>query len=104
MSDELAPPPEELESERFQLPQQVEAALEQPMTVLAVVWLVLVVVEFTIAPQKVAYLRHNWLTAMSLRTAGTSRSARPAGRARGTARARSELGQLRYAHARPRDG
>lgn len=89
----MAPPPEELESQRFQLLQQIEGALERPMTALAFVWLVLVVVEFTaglspfldainitiwvlfvlhflleftIAPRKVAYLRHNWLTAVSL--------------------------------------
>lgn len=93
MSDELPAPPEELERQRFQLLQQVEAALERPMTVLAFVWLVLIVIEFTsglsplldavnigiwvlfvlhfmlefvIAPQKLSYLRHNWLTAVSL--------------------------------------
>jgi voltage-gated potassium channel len=86
-------PAEELESQRFQLLQQIESALERPMTVLAFVWLVLVVIEFTaglspfldtlnitiwvlfvlhflleftIAPRKAAYLRHNWLTAVSL--------------------------------------
>ena len=86
-------PPEALESERFQLLRQIEEALERPMTILAFVWLVLVVVEFTaglspfldalnlaiwalfavhfllefvIAPRKGRYLRHNWLTAVSL--------------------------------------
>ena len=83
----------QLAGERVELLQQVEALLERPMTVLAVVWLALVVVEltaglspvlealnytiwglfvlhfaveFAIAPGKRAYLRHNWLTALSL--------------------------------------
>ncbi len=86
-------PREALASERFQLLRQIEEALERPMTLLAFVWLVLIVVELTaglspvletlnlaiwalfvlhfllefiIAPRKGAYLRHNWLTAISL--------------------------------------
>ena len=93
MSEDPASPPAELESQRFESLQQIEAALERPMTILAFVWLVLVVVEFTvglspfldalniaiwvvfvlhfalefiIAPRKLAYLRRNWLTAVSL--------------------------------------
>lgn len=93
MPEEHTPPPEALDIERFQLLRQIEEALERPMTVLAFVWLVLVVLEFTaglspfldtinlaiwglfalhfvlefvIAPRKRAYLRHNWLTAVSL--------------------------------------
>lgn len=93
MSDENTSRSEELERERFQLLRQIEEMLERPMTVLAFAWLVLVVVEFTaglspfldainigiwvlfalhfvlefiIAPRKGAYLRHNWLTAISL--------------------------------------
>ena len=48
MSDHPASPPAEHRSQRFELLQQVEPALERPMTVLAFVWLVLVVVEFTV--------------------------------------------------------
>lgn len=86
-------PREELANERFQLLRQIGEALERPMTLLAFVWLVLIVVELTaglspvletlsvaiwalfvlhfllefiIAPRKGAYLRHNWLTAVSL--------------------------------------
>jgi voltage-gated potassium channel len=84
---------EGLEDQRIELLEQVSAALERPMTVLAFVWLVLVVVdltmglspllnalnytiwglfvvqfvvEFLVAPRKGAYLRRNWLTAVSL--------------------------------------
>ena len=83
----------ELDSERFELLHRLSSALEWPMTVLALVWLVLVVVELTrglspfldalnyaiwglfvvqfalellIAPHKGLYLRRNWLTAVSL--------------------------------------
>ncbi len=86
-------PVEALTNERFQLLRQVGEWLERPMTLLAFVWLVLTVIEltmglspvletlnlgiwtlfvlhfvleFTIAPQKGGYLRHNWLTAISL--------------------------------------
>ncbi|MDF1501347.1 potassium channel family protein [Roseisolibacter sp. H3M3-2] len=84
---------ERLEVERHALLEQVAAFLEQPMAVLGVVWLVLVVVELTVglspfltavnyaiwalfvlqfvlefalAPRKLAYLRRNWLSAVSL--------------------------------------
>lgn len=82
-----------LEGERVQLLNQVSAAMERPMNLLAFVWLVLVVLElttglspllnainlaiwglfilhfvleFAIAPRKVTYLRRNWFTALSL--------------------------------------
>jgi len=82
-----------LDRERTKLALRVSKALEKPMTVLGFLWLILLVVdltrglslflsrvnyviwglfvlqfllEFTVAPQKVAYLRHNWLTALSL--------------------------------------
>ena len=82
-----------LHSQREELLEHVQALLEKPMTVLAFVWLALVVVGFThglsprlslaskvlwglfvldfllefwIAPHKSRYLRHNWLTALAL--------------------------------------
>lgn len=82
-----------LDGERYELLERIGRALEGPMTVLGFVWLVLVVVELTrglspllealnyliwglfilqfvvelvIAPRKGAYLRRNWLTALSL--------------------------------------
>lgn len=82
-----------LADERAQLLQRLEDWLEGPMVVLAFVWLALLVVEliqgtspifetvglviwgifivnfaleFTLAPHKPAYLRTNWLTALSL--------------------------------------
>lgn len=93
MSDDSRRHTEALDGERLQLLQQIEEGLERPMTVLAFAWLVLVVVdlsvglspfldklniaiwvlfalhfllEFTIAPKKIDYLRHNWLTVVSL--------------------------------------
>ena len=48
MSEDPASPPAELDSQRFELQQQVEPALERPMTVLAFVWFVLVVIRFTV--------------------------------------------------------
>lgn len=84
---------EALTHERLQLLQRLEAWLETPMLVLAFVWLALLVLEliwgasalfetvglgiwgifilnflleFTLAPRKVAYLKSNWLTALSL--------------------------------------
>lgn len=90
-------PPDEdpaaLERERGELLERLARALSLPMTVLGLVWLVLIVVEFTnglspllaslsttiwvlfvlhflvefaVAPRKAAYLRRNWLTAVSL--------------------------------------
>ena len=82
-----------LADERTQLLERLEAWLEAPMVVLAFVWLALLVaeliqgtsplfetvgfviwgifivnfaLEFTLAPHKMAYLRTNWLTALSL--------------------------------------
>lgn len=92
------PPPDPAEqralrAERYALLRQVEHALDGPMVVLGLVWLVLLVVElvwalspfltglvtvvwivfilnfaleFGLAPSKRAYLRRNWLTAVSL--------------------------------------
>lgn len=84
---------EALTHERVQLVQRLEDWLETPMLVLAFVWLALLVLEliwgasalfetvglgiwgifilnflleFTLAPRKVAYLKSNWLTALSL--------------------------------------
>lgn len=84
---------QQLEDERQTLLQRVEAWLETPMLVLAFVWLALLiveliwgesplfetigtaiwvifildfVVEFTLAPRKLDYLKNNWLTAISL--------------------------------------
>jgi voltage-gated potassium channel len=92
--DEAALPVEEaLKKERYELLQRLEDSLETPMLVLAFVWLALLVVEliwgesllfeiigtiiwvifilyfaveFVLAPYKVAYLKHNWLAAISL--------------------------------------
>jgi voltage-gated potassium channel len=82
-----------LESERSQVLRQLEDWLETPMLVLGFTWLALLVIElvwglspllqaastaiwiifivdfaakFTLAPRKLVYLRHNWLTAISL--------------------------------------
>jgi voltage-gated potassium channel len=82
-----------LERERFRLAIRISKALATPMTVLGFLWLVLLVldltrglspllsrlsyliwglfvlqflIEFVIAPRKVTYLLHNWLTAVAL--------------------------------------
>ena len=82
-----------LEHERLELLERIERWLETPMLVLGLVWLGLLVLEFTrglgpvlttlgtaiwvafvldfglrftLAPAKLAYLRRNWLTAVSL--------------------------------------
>ena len=84
---------EELRRERWQLLEQIDAALDKPMLALAMVWLALLILDFTrglspllqgisdmiwalfvldfligivIAPHRRAYLRRNWLTALSL--------------------------------------
>ena len=91
--DEAAPVEEALKKARYELLQRLEDSLETPMLVLAFVWLALLVVEliwgesqlfeiigaiiwvifivnfaveFVLAPYKVAYLKHNWLAAISL--------------------------------------
>jgi voltage-gated potassium channel len=91
--DETAPIDEALKNERYELLRRLEDSLETPMLALAFVWLALLVVEliwgesrlfetigtiiwvifildfameFALAPHKAAYLKHNWLTAMSL--------------------------------------
>lgn len=85
--------PNDLERERTELLDRVASALEGPMTVLGFVWLALLVAEltrglgpfltaagtviwavfivdfglrFVVAPRKGAFLRQNWLTAVSL--------------------------------------
>ena len=87
------PDKDELDRERYELLQRLEDWLETPMLILAFVWLALLigeliwgeslafeiigsiiwiifilnfVVEFILAPHKAAYLRNNWLTAISL--------------------------------------
>ncbi|RJP47854.1 MAG: ion transporter [Anaerolineaceae bacterium] len=89
----LAPGKEALERERYELLQRLEEWLETPMLILAFVWLALLVVEltwgissafeiigmiiwaifildftveFALAPRKIAYLKRNWLLAISL--------------------------------------
>lgn len=84
---------ESLETARYELLRRIEDGLETPMLILAFVWLALLVVELTLgesrlfetlgtliwgvfildfavefllAPHKAAYLRRNWLTALSL--------------------------------------
>ena len=91
--DEEASVKEALRKERYELLKRVEDSLEIPMLVLAFVWLALLVVEliwgesllfevigtviwiifilnfaveFVLAPQKVDYLKKNWLVAISL--------------------------------------
>lgn len=91
--DVTAPVKEALEKERYKLLQRLEDSLETPMLVLAFVWLALLIVEFiwgesqlfeiigtiiwvifildfavefVLAPHKVAYLKNNWLVAISL--------------------------------------
>lgn len=82
-----------LDTQRHEILQQLEDWLDAPMLVLSFVWLVLLVIElignltplmeaigtfiwilfilnftleFTIAPRKLAYLKNNWLTVVSL--------------------------------------
>lgn len=82
-----------IHSERLEILRRLEDWLEMPMVVLSFVWLVLFILEmvgslspflattgtviwiifildfalkFLLAPEKIAYLKHNWLTAISL--------------------------------------
>lgn len=91
--DAKAPGKVALEIERYELLQRLEEWLETPMVILAFVWLALLVVEltrgisaafeiigmtiwaifilhfaleFALAPRKIAYLKKNWLLAISL--------------------------------------
>lgn len=91
--DAQAPGKEALARERYELLQRLEDWLDTPMLILAFVWLALLVVEliwgeipafeiivtiiwvaficdfaleFVLAPHKVAYLKSNWLTAISV--------------------------------------
>ncbi len=91
--DKQKPENEALDRERYELLQRLEDWLEMPMLILAFVWLALLigeliwgeslafeiigtiiwvifildfVVEFILAPRKAAYIKNNWLTAISL--------------------------------------
>jgi voltage-gated potassium channel len=91
--DAKPPGKEALQRERYELLQRLEDWLDMPMLILAFVWLALLVVEliwgeipafmvivtiiwvififdfaleFVLAPLKVAYLKSNWLTAISV--------------------------------------
>lgn len=93
MSDQKHETTRQLKDERWSLLEQVNALTEKPFIVLAFVWLALLIIdftrglgpllqnasyviwalfaldfliEFTIAPHKLKYLRRNWLTAISL--------------------------------------
>ena len=93
MSDLNTSKEQALETERYELLQQLEDWLETPMLVLGFAWLVLLLIEliwglsplsetigmviwivfiadfaikFTLAPKKVTYLKSNWLTAIAL--------------------------------------
>lgn len=96
---DVEPPPqpspskEEVDRERNEVLEQLEAWLETPLLILGFAWLILLVVEliwglnsflqalvtaiwivfvidfvvrFVLAPQKLAYVKRNWLTAISL--------------------------------------
>lgn len=83
----------DLDAERYQLLRQIEDRLETPLLVLGLAWLILLIIEFTrgatpvldiltniiwivfiidfvikmiLAPDKIAYLKNNWLTVISL--------------------------------------
>ncbi|WP_034385966.1 potassium channel family protein [Deinococcus sp. YIM 77859] len=89
----LPPDPERLRRERMELLRHLDRLTDLPMTLLGFVWLALLIVDltrglspglqllsnviwglfvldfllsFTVAPSKAAYLRANWLTALSL--------------------------------------
>lgn len=91
--DKAAPAEEAVKKERYELLQRLEDLLETPMLILAFLWLALLVVEliwgesrpfeiigtiiwvifildfavkFALAPHKSAYLKQNWLIALSL--------------------------------------
>jgi voltage-gated potassium channel len=93
MNNHQQPHRQALEQERTEVLQQLEGWLETPMLFLAFVWLVLFIIEliwglsqwmeiasntiwvlfildflieFTIAPRKISYLKCNWLNALSL--------------------------------------
>ncbi len=93
MGDAVKTGPAAMTRERWRLLHQVVTVLDKPMTALAFVWLILLVVdlthglsprlaelntaiwvvfvidfvlEFLIAPSKLGYLRRNWLTALAL--------------------------------------
>lgn len=89
----MPPPQRQITHERLRLLRQLTTALEMPMMVLGIVWLVLLVIELIegpsamremfgtviwaafvvefglkllVSPHKLSYLRHNWLIALSL--------------------------------------
>jgi voltage-gated potassium channel len=91
--DAQADPGDALGRERWELLRQIDALLVGPMVVLSFIWIVLTIVDFTrglgrtlsgisyliwalfalqfligmvIAPRKLTYARHNWLTALAL--------------------------------------
>lgn len=91
--EDREPVRQEIDRERFEILEQLEDWLETPLVILGFVWLALLVVELTrglspvletvttiiwiifiadfllkllLAPGKLAYLRSNWLTALSL--------------------------------------
>src|SRR5690349_7619136 len=93
MSAAAPAPPTDLRRQRWRLLRHVSGLLDTPMTVLAFVWLILLVIDLTsglspvltalsnviwvmfvvqftvewlIAPRKLAYLRRHWLTALAL--------------------------------------
>lgn len=93
MNSDLESVPTNLRRQRRGLLRRISVLLDTPMTVLSFVWLVLMIVEFTqglspqleganyiiwsafvlhfalefwIAPEKLVYLRSNWLTALAL--------------------------------------
>ena len=90
---DLHPTVEDLDQERYEVLEQIEDWLETPLLVLGLAWVVLLILEFTrglnsflqglvtviwiifiidfalrflLAPKKLAYLKTNWLTAISL--------------------------------------
>jgi voltage-gated potassium channel len=93
MSDSNPASKQSIDRERYEILQQLEEWLETPMLVLSFVWTALLIVEFVwglspllnavsrtiwivfildftlrllLAPQKLNYLKHNWLTALAL--------------------------------------
>lgn len=91
--EDREPVRQDIDKERFEILEQLEDWLETPLVILGFVWLALLVVELTwgispvletvttiiwiifiadflvkllLAPRKLAYLRSNWLTALSL--------------------------------------
>lgn len=93
MSESRTPETRDVNEERWELLQQIDELADKPLTALSFVWLILLIIELTeglnpalqtltyiiwavfildflvgilIAPQRSAYLRRNWLTAVAL--------------------------------------